>query len=124
MNEEYTKIAHKRAALLQMARLMSDRYVDGDSQARERIISEEVMYDNREVTQDTIIDLIKGMEREAYELGIKLMKMRQEVNDYLSNRRLHVAKQPPTSTPETGKPKKLGRPRSDIPPSGSGNPSQ
>jgi hypothetical protein len=74
MNRDYVRIAHRRAAMMELQRVLMDTYIPGDSPAKKEVICDEVPFSDKEVTAEALIEVYELLERLQQEEKFEMSK--------------------------------------------------
>jgi len=97
---DYTRNAHRRTIWAALQRYLMDKYVDGDTPARDTLVCEEVFFADKEVSQESLMEVIEDLQRREADERIQMTQY--------EFRRRHVDKSAATpsakESPEERKP--------------------
>jgi DNA-binding FadR family transcriptional regulator len=82
MNPDYTRTAHREAVYAKLVQELRDRYLNGEMPAKDKILCTKVLYEDSEVSQEAIFDVIERL------MDLQAREERRR-NQYVLRRRDH-----------------------------------
>lgn len=74
MNPDYKRLAYERTLVTELRRHLMGKYVDGGGGSKSTLQCDALPYEDREVPQDAVVEMVQRLEAEEHTLNAEMTK--------------------------------------------------